>query len=205
MAAITTTADGEYIYLALESGGNPVIVRCSRDDLSTFTLAYAPGSGSAANVAQVPGNADRMLFYGNFGSGVQVVSHVVSTGAETNISPTGLTTKVVNGLCVNPSDPNEIIVTVNTDFDLLQTTDGGATWETQNAAVGFDPAALAVLWQDEAEYHIVYLAGEIGGFYPPALRYSPNGGNTLQDITGPTLGGLALQEVGIEAVYAIAA
>lgn len=203
MPALATTADGAYIYLALEdASGYPVIARCSRDDLSAFVAAYAPGAGSAGNVAAVPANADQMLFYGNFGSGVQVVSHVVSTGAETNISPSGLSTKVVNGLAVNPSDPNEIIVTVNTDQDILSTIDGGATWGTENGAVAFDPTALAVLWQSAEEYHIVYTAGQITS--AAELRYSPNTGNTLLDATGANLAA-ADQVVGLEAGYAVAA
>lgn len=202
MPAITTTADGAYIYLALEQSGYPVIVRCTRDDPSTFESVYAPGAGTAGNVATVSGNPDLMLFYGNFGSGVQVVSHVPSTGAETNISPTGLTTQVVNALAVNPSDASEIIVSVNTDQDLLQTVDGGSNWITQNAAVAFDPTALAVLWQSADEYHVLYTAGQISS--AAELRYSPNTGNTLLDATGAALGA-ADQVAGLEACYAVAA
>lgn len=202
MSAIATSADGNYIYLALEDAGNQVIVRCTRDDLATWAAVYAPGAGTAANVATVPGNPVMMLFYGHFGSGAQVISHVVSTGAETNISPAGLAAKVVNGLAVNPSDAAEIIITVNTDYDLLRTLDGGTTWETLNGVVGFDPTSLAALWQSEAEYHILYLAGQVAG--SAALRYSPNTGEQLSDTTGAALAA-ASQVVGVEACYALAA
>lgn len=202
MSAIATTADGNYIYLALEDGGNQVIVRCPRADLTTFEAVYAPGSGTAANVATVAANPDSMLFYGHFGSGVQVVSHVVSTGVETNISPAGLADKVVNGLAVNPSDAAEIIITINTDYDLLGTIDGGATWETLNGVLGLDATALAALWQSEAEYHVLYLAGQVTG--AAALRYSPNTGEKLSNITGAALAA-ASQVVGVEACYALAA
>ncbi len=69
MAAIATSADGNHIFMALEDGsGNQVIVKAARSDLSTWTEVYAPGAGSAANVAMVPSDPDAMLFYGNFGT-----------------------------------------------------------------------------------------------------------------------------------------
>lgn len=147
MSSITTSADGAYIYLALENAsGFPVIVRAGRDDLSTWTSVYAPGAGSAANVASVPSNSDKMLFYGYFGTGVQVLSHTISTAAEVNISPTGLTTKIVNALAVNPSDPNEIIIAVGTDQDLLRTINLGTAWTTLYAILGVNATGLAVRW-----------------------------------------------------------
>ena len=67
MSAIATSAEGAYIFLALEDGsGFPVIVRALRSDLSTWSSAYSPGAGSAANGASVPPNSDKMLFYGYF-------------------------------------------------------------------------------------------------------------------------------------------
>lgn len=202
MAAGITTTDGAYIYMALENAsGQPVIVRCAVDNLAAFTAVYAPGAGTAGNVINVPSNPDLMLFYGNFGSGVQVVRHVVSTGVETNISPTGLTTKVVNCLAVNPSNADEIIITVNTDQDLLWTDDGGVAWVTLNAALGFSATGLAVHWQSEEEYHIIYVAGQVTGV--SALRYSPNTGDTLSDFTGATLNATA-DVSGLELGYATA-
>jgi hypothetical protein len=186
MSAITVSADGNYIFLALENAsGQPVIARCAHADLSAWTAAYNPAAGTAANVAQVPGNADLMLFYGNFGSGVQVILHTVSSGANTNISPTGLTTKVVNGLAVNPSNADEIIITINTDQDLLRTIDAGANWVSLNAALGFNATALAVVWQAEIEKHRVYAAGQVTG--AANLLYSPNSGTYFSNITGANL------------------
>jgi hypothetical protein len=187
MAAIAVSADGENIYLALEDGsGFPVIAKTTRDDLSTFTAVYAPGAGTAANVAGVPSDADLMYFYGNFGSGAQVLKHVVSTGAETNISPTGLTTKVVNTLEVDPSDANIMQITVNTDQDLLASYDQGATWITLNAAVGFDVTAQRVFWAGDYDYDRAWLGGAAAG--AAEARYSPNEGSYLSDVTGAALG-----------------
>jgi hypothetical protein len=200
MSAIATSADGEYLFMACEdaSTGFPVIVREARDTPGTFTAAYSPGAGAAANVAQVLGNPDQMLFYGNFGTDVVVIRHTVSTGANEDISPASLGAKVVNGLAVNPANADEIIITVNTDQDLLHTDDAGANWETYNAALGFDATALVVLWQVEAEYHLIYAAGQVTG--AARLLYSPNNGAYLSNITGANLVAAA-NVVGLEAGY----
>jgi hypothetical protein len=190
MAAIAPTADGEFIFLALEdTSAQPVIIKATRPDAAgdaiTFTEAYAPAAGTAGNVAAVAGNADLMLLHGNFGSGVQVVMHTVSTGGNANISPAGLTTKVVNAAAVDPSDSDHIIVCVNTDQDLLETRDGGANWIDLNTVLGFDATALAVHWQTFPEYDIIYVVGQVTG--AAQLTYTPNSGSSLSDITGGTM------------------
>lgn len=195
MAAIAVSQDGEAIFLALEDGsGYPVVAKCSRDDLATFTSVYAPGAGTACNVLATP-DPDVMYFYGNFGSGVQVVKHVVSTGAETNISPSGLTTKVVNALAVNPGDVNELWATVNTDQDLLHTIDSGTTWETLNNALGVNPTALLVLSTGTGEPPVIYVAGNDGA--DTLLLYSANGGTSFSDVAGANLAAVA-NIVGLE-------
>lgn len=199
MAALAISADGEHIFVALEDGGGlPVILTATRSDLSTWVEAYAPGAGSAANVASVPSDADRMLFYGNFGNGVQVVSHVISASVETNISPTGLTTKVVNTLQVDPSEPLTIQITVSTDQDFLATYDGGTVWVTLNAALGFDATAQLALWAGSYDYDRSFLGGAVTG--AAALRYSPNEGASLSDTTGAALDAAAVNIIGLEGV-----
>ncbi len=186
MPSIATSSDGAYIYLALEdTSGFPVFVRAARTDLNTWSAVYSPGAGSAANVASVPGNPDRMLFFGYMGSGIQVVSHVISTGVETNISPAGLTTKIANCLVSNPSDPNELIITVNTDFDLLYSANLGTAWSTLYASLTFNATGLAVKWDELAR---VFVGGK------PALvqlLYSPNEGSFFSNLAGAALGAVA--------------
>jgi len=183
VGAIAVSADGDHIFLALEdTSGLPVIITCERTNLGTFTAAYNSGAGSAANVSAAPGNPDLMLFYGNFGSGVQVVSHVISTVTNTNISPAGLTTKIVNCLVSNPSDPNEFIITADTDQDLLHTADLGTSYATLYATLGFNATGLAVRWDDPDR---VYVAGYDGADVD--LLYSPNEGDYFTDVSGAAL------------------
>lgn len=196
MSAIATSFDGNFVFLALENGsGHQVVVKASRADLATWSAAYSPGAGTAANVAAA--GEDKMLFYGNFGSGSQVVEHIVSTAANTNISPAGLTTKVANTLEVNPSDPDNFQITVDTDQDLLVTADAGATWDTLNSALGFNATAQKVFWAGDYDEDRAFLAGQVTG--AAMLKYTPNEGATLSDITGAGLGAAA-DIVGLDGV-----
>lgn len=190
MATIAVSSDGNYIFLALENGsGNQVIAKAARSDLATWTAAYNPGGGTAANVAAVPGNPDQMIFYGCFGSGIQVIRHTISTVGNANISPTGLTTKVVNCLAVNPSDPLEMWATVDSDQDLKRTVDGGANWTNLNTAIGCDATALETLWSGAYMLDRGFLAGDVGA--TSGLLYTPNEGATTADQAGATLGAVA--------------
>lgn len=184
MPAMATNADGNYIFLALEdASGNQIIIRAARSDLTTWTRVYEPGTGSAANVAMVPGDPDLMLFYGNFGTDVVVILHAISTGTNSDISPVGLGAKVVNALAVNPGDANEIVIAVGTDQDLKYTSDQGSNWSDWDATLGFDATGLQVLWSGDYWPHRYFVAGQMAG--PSAqLRYSPNEGGNDTDATG---------------------
>lgn len=187
---IAVSADGAYVFLALESAtsGFPVIVKAARTDLSAWSLVYDPGAGSAANIAPAPGDPDLMFLFGNFGTNVTVLSYTISTDTAGDISPASLGAKVVNTLAVNPSDPDEIWITVDTDQDLLHTVDGGANWTALNGALALDATALAVLWSGAYRPDRGFIAGDNGADLD--LLYTPNDGETVQDLAGATLGAL---------------
>lgn len=183
MSAIATNANGEYLFLALEtSGGLPIIVSAATTDLAIWTAVYQPGAGSVANVLPVSGNPDLMLFYGNFGTDIVVVQHTVSTAANVNISPASLGSAVVNTAAVNPSNFDEIIITVNTAEDVYYTADGGTTWTAWDTLLGFDATALAALWSGDYDYHRYFTAGVL--ITTAQLLYSPNEGESTYDYTG---------------------
>lgn len=198
MAAIAVSADGLNIFLGLEDGsGFPVIAKAVRSDLATFSAAYSPGAGSAANVAAAAGEPDVMYFYGNFGTDVTVIKHTISGPTNDDISPASLGAKVVNTLEVDPSDANRLIITVDTDQDLLETEDAGSNWVALNETLGLDATALKVFWSGDYDYHRLWLGGQVTG--AAAARYSPNEGTTLSDVTGAGLG-VALNVAGIDGV-----
>lgn len=142
MTAIATSADGANIFLALEdTSGLPIIATAARTDLSTWTATYEPGEGDAANVEQVPGNGDRMIFFGNFGSDGSVprviIQYTISTDTILDISfeagfSSVATERLVQALVVNPSDSDEIWAAV--DFDVLEPFDGAPIRRWLNGA-----------------------------------------------------------------------
>ena len=184
MSAIDFTADGQYIYMALESTF-PIVVKSSRDIPGTGMAVYNPGAGTACNIAKSPGNADKMFFYGNFGTDIVLISHIVSTGVNTDISPASLGAKEVNVLAVNPSDENEIVIGVGTDQDLLYTSDGGSNWSAWDSALGFDPTALWLLWSGLYIDHRYFVAGD--NLTNLDLLYSPNEGVSDANVEGTSL------------------
>lgn len=184
MAAICTDTSGEYIYMALEDSvtGNQIVVRVARAGIYSglFTTAYAPGAGSACNV--IPAGDDAMLFYGNFGTDVGVVLHTVSTGAEVDISPASLGSKIVNAAAVNPSNPYEMMITVGTDQDVLYTADDGDNWTALEDALGFDATALAVLGTSLYETYRAFVAGHNGANID--ILYTPNEFSSSTNVEG---------------------
>lgn len=185
MPAIAVSADGQYVFMALENGGSPLVFKAAITDLSALSLIYDPGAGSAVNVAQVPSNPDKMLFYGNFGTDVTVISHTISTEANADISPASLGANIVNALDVNPEDEGEIWITVNGNQDLLRTTTGGASWTTKNSALGLNPTALKVAWPNSDKLFVAGLDGTV------KLLWSTNGGTSFTNQAGSALGATA--------------
>lgn len=183
MPAIALSADGAYLFLALEDGdGDQIIAKADVTALSTWTAVYEPGAGSAANIMTVPSDPDKMLFYGNFDTDVVLVEHTISGPTNTDISPASLGAAVANAAAVNPSNADEIIITVNDpEQDIEYTSDGGANWEVWDA-VGFDPTALAALWSGAYDYHRYFVTGQLIG--SAQLLYSPNAGYSVYDYTG---------------------
>ena len=160
-----------------------MIVRAARLDLSTWSAVYSPGVGSAANVVPVPGDDDKMIFFGNFGTDVTVVLHTISTGVNSDISPAGLGAKVVNTCAVNPGDANQMAITVDTDQDVLFTNDGGSNWSTWEAALGMNATAFYVLWSIAAwAVHRAMVAGHDG--MDEILLYTPNQFGSETDVVG---------------------
>lgn len=191
MSAIAVSADGNNIFLALEdTDGNQLVAKASRSNLSSWAAVYEPGAGTACNVAAVPAQADKMIFYGNFGTDVGVIVHTISTAGNADISPASLGAKVINALQVNPS-PNtaELIATVDTDQDVVRTADAGVNWETLDATLGFDATALWALWSGVYYPHRYFVAGDNGANLD--LLYSPNQGASDQDFAGTSLGAAA--------------
>ena len=188
-SAITVNADGSSIFLALEdNNGNQIVVRGLRSDLTDWATAYNPGAGSAANVAIIASNIDAIFMHGNFGTDVLILTHTISTEVNADLSPAGLGAKVCNTLQVNPSGVGEAWATIDTDEDLLRTQDAGATWPALDAALGFDPTALDVLWSGGYALDRAFIAGKP---ISVELQYTPSEGADKEDQANAGLAAVA--------------
>jgi hypothetical protein len=189
MTAITVNGDGNYIFLALEdASGFQVITRTVRDQLFESSEAYAPGAGSAGNVEIITSNPDAIFMHGNFNTDVLILTHTISTETNADLSPGTLGAKVCNTLIVNPSGVGEAWATINTDQDLLRTTDAGVTWPAIDAALGFDATALDTLWSGGFALDRAFIAGKP---LSVELQYTPNEGASKDDQANAGLAAVA--------------
>jgi hypothetical protein len=189
MTAISVNGDGNYIFLALEdASGFQVITRTVRDQLFESSEAYAPGAGSAGNVEIITSNPDAMFMHGNFNTDVLILTHTISTETNADLSPGTLGAKVCNTLIVNPSGVGEAWATINTDQDLLRTTDAGVTWPAIDAALGFNPTALDTLWSGGFALDRAFIAGKP---LSVELQYTPNEGASKDDQANAGLAAVA--------------
>ena len=191
MATICVTGNCNYMYLALEdtATGNQFIAEAMVSDLTTWAAIYDPAAGTAGNVIPHPANPDVVIFYGNFGTDVTVLTWDSGTRTLTDISPASLGAKVVNTCAPNPNNEDEIIITVDTDQDLLYTSDGGTTWTAWDAALGFNATALAGIWSSQYAPHRYMVGGD--NTTDLDVLYSPNQGNQSANLEGASLGAQA--------------
>lgn len=177
MSAGEMTGNGFRVMVALEEAttGDQVILMARSTNLSQWGVIYNPGAGSAANVKGILSNEWGMFFHGNFNTDVVILLHVINptTGGETttDLSPASLGAKVANTMKVNPSGVGEAWATINTDQDLLRTIDAGSNWTALDAALGYDPTALEVLWSGANWPDRSFIAGKPASVQ---LDYSPN-------------------------------
>lgn len=187
---ITPTANGERVIVALEEAttGDQMIWQADAEELDAWGFDYDPQAGSAANVDMVPANEWGIFLFGNFDTDVVLLLYDVNEGTVTDLSPGTLGAKVVNALKVNPTGVGEAWATVDTDQDLIRTQDAGATWPALDAAMGFDPTALDVLWSGGFALDRGFIAGKPASV---ELQYTPSEGADKQDLANAGLAAVA--------------
>lgn len=194
MSAIEMTANGFRVIVALEEAttGDQVVLMARATNLPQWGLIYNPEAGSAANVKGIPSNEWGMFFHGNFDTDVVILHYVIdpTTGVDTvtDLSPASLGAKVANTMVVNPSGVGEAWATVDTDQDLLRTTDGGTTWPALDATLGYDATALDVLWSGANWPDRAFVAGKPASVQ---LDYSPNELESKEDQASAALAATA--------------
>ena len=184
MPAYVLNSSGTTQFMAMEDGTGAQVVGSAPVGSSFWARVYDPATGSSCNVQTVEADSGLMLFYGQFGTGVNVILHTVAGGINTDISIPGIGTTPVNCLSVNPGTALQM-VTVDNVGQLRSTIDGGANW-VDGAVIIAEPANwIKVKWAGIYTAPRLMVALNNGG--AERLYYSPNGGASWQDY-GATLG-----------------
>ena len=189
MRQIIHTIDGQYLFIANSTtcGGTPIYTRFEIAT-STFTEAFAPTSGSDGSILQHPTDADIVYFFGQFGGNTNIMRHDVGAGTNTSIGP--VTSQVITGLQVNPSDTEQLLCSVNVDEDILYTTDGGTIWTAWDVATGLPTMTdLITLWSMDPDLNRYFVSGDDG--VETLIDYSPNeGAEAIKVQDGPLVDGI---------------
>lgn len=191
MSSIAPSGNGFRVLVALEEAttGDQVIFVVRTSDLTNWGTAYDPQTGgSSANVRMVPANEWGFFLHGNFDTDVLILLYDAGAETVTDLSPAGLGAKECNTLVVNPTGVGEAWATIDTDEDLLRTTDAGSTWPALDAVMGFDPTALDVLWSGGYALDRAFIAGKPASV---ELQYTPGEGADKADQANAGLAAVA--------------
>jgi hypothetical protein len=147
-------------------------------------LVYNPGSGTSSNVEKTR-DPDRMVFFGNFGTDIGVIDHVISTETNNDISPASVGAKLIQPLSADPGDINHIVAINRNDQDAIETIDGGSNWSTLNATLGQTVDAMDVGFFGQYVNDVGVIGGNDGA--DENLSYSPNEFASLREDTSAAL------------------
>ncbi len=173
--AMGVAQSGAFLFFALEdeNTGNQIVLKVVRPTSTTPSTAvvYNPGSGSSGNIVSL-GDPDRMLFYGNFGTDIGVIDHVISSVTNNDISPTSIGAKLIQPLNPDLGDIDHIVAINRDDQDAIETTDGGSNWSTLNAAIVITADAMASFFHGQYFPGGSFIGGNDG--VDERLSYTPN-------------------------------
>lgn len=188
MSILEVSQDGTRVFIALQDDatGFQEIFKITRPTSTTPTTAkvYAPGAGTAGNVAQT-GDPDRMIFHGNFGTDVGIIDHAIVAVTNDDISPTSIGAELIQPLKVDLDDINHIVAINRNDQDALETDNLGVSYATLNATLGQSVDAMDLV------FFGTYFP--FGGFYggndgaDENLQYTPNEFANLREDTSVAL------------------
>ena len=187
---MAASSSGSFLFYALEEDAtsNQVIVRETRPDQNGTSLSpgavYSPGGGTSGNVAMTS-DPLKMVFHGNFGTDVGVISHAIETLANTDISPTTIGSDKIQPLEVDPVDTDHIVAVNSDDQDALETDDNGSTWSTLNATLGQTVEAMDIAFFGAFLPFSAFFGGDDAT--DTNLQYTPNEFSNLREDTSASL------------------
>jgi hypothetical protein len=138
------------------------------------TTVFNPGAGDNIGVECSRSNADVVWVAGNF-DGTNVVEKSEDGGSSFVVKDDG-NIGDVRVFVVGPDSDDKILVFDETNGDILETRDDGASWDTINASVTPEVNAIARLGKNVQES----VFGNDGGANN-SINYSVNSGDDLED------------------------
>jgi hypothetical protein len=178
LAAMTKPADidaaGNFIYVALLEGGTPILTKISTALSADGTTVFNPGAGTNIGVECGRFNSDVIWVAGAL-DGLSVVEKSEDGGTTFTAKDDG-TIGDVRTFVMGPDSDERILVFDETNGDILETIDDGATWTAINAAVTPEVNAIARFGKNVQEA----VFGNDGGANN-SINYSVNSGGNLQD------------------------
>lgn len=179
--------DDYYLYVGAIFGGNPVLLRLLADLTADPIGVYDPGAGSAIGVRCGRVNAAWVWIAGDFGGGIKVRNSIDDGSTWTTKDP-GTWNGVALPLVLGPNDDNLVLVPTDGDDDLFETRDGGLTWATLNDALPVDVGGMDRL---DINLDEIIFGSDAGR----DIRYTPNNGVSLHDLTDVSMDNVAITDV----------
>jgi len=167
-------ASSNFLYIAALDGGTPILIKFSAGLDLDGTNVFDPGSGNNIGVECGRFDADVVWVAGNF-DGTNVVEKSEDAGS-TFVVKDDATIGDIRTFVLGPDTDKRLLVFDETNGDILETIDNGATWTTINASVTPEINAIDRLPQNVQES----VFGN-GGGASDSINYSVNSGDDLED------------------------
>jgi hypothetical protein len=178
LAAMTKPADidaaGTFIYAALLQGGTPIISKISTDLDADGTTVFDPSAGDNIGVECGRFSSDTIWVAGNF-DGTNVIEKSEDAGDSFTVKDDA-TIGDIRSFVIGPDSDERILVFDETNGDILETNDDGASWKSINASVTPEINAIARLGENVQESAF----GNDGGANN-SINYSVNSGDDLEN------------------------
>jgi hypothetical protein len=178
LAAMTKPADidaaGTFIYVALLSGGTPILTKISTDLDADGTTVFDPGAGDNIGIECGRFSSDTIWVAGNF-DGTNVIEKSEDAGSTFTVKDDA-TIGDVRSFVMGPDSDERILIFDETNGDILETNDDGSSWDSINASVTPEVNAIARLGRNVQES----VFGNDGGV-SDSINYSVNSGDDLED------------------------
>jgi hypothetical protein len=167
-------ASGTFLYLALLNNGTPILSKFSTALDADGTTVFDPGAGDAIGIECGRFDANVVWIAGAF-DGTNVVEKSEDAGSSFVVKDDA-TIGDVRAFVMGPDNDNRLLVFDETNGDILETNDNGASWTSVNAAVTPEVNAVARLGKNVQES----VFGNDGAANN-SIDYSVNSGANLED------------------------